>query len=111
MIIHQFLHWVRTAPAGERAEATGALARAYLFSDLSPDDRDVAEGAMIMMLDDPSPLVRLSLAHVLARDCAAPSTIIHALASDRPDIASIVLASSPILVDDDLVEFVATGGE
>jgi len=31
MIVRQFLHWARTAPAGERAEATGALARAYLY--------------------------------------------------------------------------------
>ena len=44
--------------AGERAEATSALARAYLYSDLSPDDLAAAEGAMIMLLDDPSPLVR-----------------------------------------------------
>ena len=35
MIVRQFLQWVRTAPAGERAEATSALARAYLYSDLS----------------------------------------------------------------------------
>ena len=58
MIVRQFLQWVRTAPAAERAEATSALARAYLYSDLSPDDRAAAEGAMIMLLDDPSPLVR-----------------------------------------------------
>ena len=41
MIVRQFLHWVRGASAGERAEATSALARAYLYSDLSPDDRPV----------------------------------------------------------------------
>jgi uncharacterized protein (DUF2336 family) len=57
MIVRQFLQWMRTAPAGERAEATGALARAYLYSDLAKDDRAAAEGAMIMLLDDPSPLV------------------------------------------------------
>ena len=62
MIVRQFLHWVRTAPPGERAEATSALARAYLFSDLGPDDRSAAEGAMIMLLDDASPLVRQALA-------------------------------------------------
>ena len=38
MIVRHFLQWVRTAPAAERADATGALARAYLYSDLSPDD-------------------------------------------------------------------------
>ncbi len=57
MIVRQFLHWVRTALPGERAEATSALARAYLFSDLGADDRGAAEGAMIMLLDDASPLV------------------------------------------------------
>ena len=58
MIVRQFLQWLRKAPPGERADATSALARAYLHSDLSPDDRAAAEGAMIMLLDDPSPLVR-----------------------------------------------------
>ena len=73
MIVRQFLHWLRTAPAGERAEATSALARAYLYSDLSDNDRAAAEGAMIMLLDDPSPLVRRALAEVFAgsRGCAA----------------------------------------
>src|SRR5205823_2499741 len=65
MIVRQFLQWVRTAEAAERAEATSALARAYLYSDLSPDDRAAAEGAMILLLDDPSPLVRYALADVL----------------------------------------------
>ena len=30
MIVRDFLDWVRTAPASKRAEATSALARAYL---------------------------------------------------------------------------------
>ena len=57
MIVRQFLHWLRTAPSGERAEATSALARAFLYSDLTESDRAAAEGAMTMLLDDPSPLV------------------------------------------------------
>ena len=66
MIVRQFLFWLRSAPAGERAEATAALARAYLYSDLSNDDLAAAEGAMTMLLDDPSPLVRAAMADVLA---------------------------------------------
>src|SRR5215470_15747424 len=66
MIVRQFLQWVRQAPAGERAEATSALARAYLYSDLSADDRAAAEGAMIMLLDDASPLVRRAMAEAFA---------------------------------------------
>ena len=89
MIVRQFLHWVRTAPAAERAEATSALARAYLYSDLSPDDRAAAEGAMIMLLDDPSPLVRAALARALAFSENAPPAVILALAADQPDVATL----------------------
>ena len=62
MIVRQFISWIRTAPAGERAEATRALARAWLISDLSEDDRAAAEGALLMLLDDTSPLVRQAMA-------------------------------------------------
>lgn len=108
MIVRQFLHWVRGASAGERAEATSALARAYLYSDLSPDDRAAAEGAMLMLLDDPSPLVRRALAEVFASSDAAPPAIVHALASDQPDVAAPILERSPLLLDADLVDTVAT---
>jgi uncharacterized protein (DUF2336 family) len=108
MIVRQFLHWVRTAPAGERAEATGALARAYLYSDLTPEDRDAAEGAMITLVDDPSPLVRLALAEALAASPDAPHAVIHALASDHSDIAALVLSRSPLFIDAELVDLVAT---
>ncbi len=110
MIVRHFLQWVRTAPAGERAEATSALARAYLYSDLSPDDRGAAEGAMLMLLDDPSPLVRRALADALAASPDAPPTIVSALAADQPAIAAPVLALSPLFIDAELVDAVATGG-
>ena len=93
MIVRHFLQWVRTAPAGERAEATSALARAYLYSDLSPDDLAAAEGAMLMLLDDPSPLVRRALADALAASPDAPPAIMLALAADQPSIAAPVLSA------------------
>ena len=109
MIVRDFLQWVRTAPAGERAGATSALARAYLYSDLSPDDLAASEGAMLMLLDDPSPLVRRALADALAASPSAPPAIVMALAADQPQIAAPVLALSPLFVDADLVDAVATG--
>lgn len=109
MIVRQFLHWVRTAPAGERAEATNALARAYLYSDLGPDDRAAAEGAMILLLDDASPLVRMALAQALASSAQAPAAVIQALASDQPEIAALVLERSPLFIDAELVDQIATG--
>src|SRR3974390_181777 len=109
MIVRQFLQWVRRAPPGERAEATSALARAYLHSDLSADDRAAAEGAMIMLLDDPSPLVRLALSEALAPAEPAPAVVVRALAADQSDVALPVLAKSPLLLDDDLFDLIAIG--
>ena len=109
MIVRQFLQWVRQAPPGERAEATSALARAYLYSELSTDDRAAAEGAMIMLLDDPSPLVRRAIAEAFASAEEAPRVVIHALAGDQPDVALPVLMHSPLLLEDDLVDLIATG--
>ncbi len=109
MIVRHFLDWVRTAPAGKRAEATSALARAYLYSELSADDLAAAEGAMLMLLDDPSPLVRRALADALAASPSAPPAVVLALAADQPQIAAPVLALSPLFIDADLVDAVATG--
>ncbi len=110
MIVRQFLQWVRTAPPGERAEAASALARAYLFSDLSAVEREAIEGAMVKLLDDVSPLVRAALAEALAASGKAPTVVIHGLAQDRPDIAAIVLERSQHFIDAELVDFVATAG-
>src|SRR5271155_1228370 len=109
MIVRQFINWVRTAPAGERAEATRSLARAWLISDLSTDDRDAAEGALLMLLDDASPLVRQAMAEVFARSADAPAAIVQALSLDQPSVALPVLEHSPLLIDADLVDIVATG--
>src|SRR5262245_8853959 len=108
MIVRQFLQWVRSAPAAERGDATAALARAYLYSDLTPDDRAAAEGALIMLLDDPSPIVRTELARALAFSESSPPAVILGLAADQPEVASWVLEHSPLLLDADLVELVAT---
>src|SRR5215210_1528503 len=110
MIVRHFLQWVRTAEAAERAEATSALARAYLHSDLTPDDRIAAEGAMIMLLDDPSPLVRQALADTIGSSPDAPAPVVHALVNDQPHIAAVVLEHSPLLLESDLVDSIAVGG-
>lgn len=111
MIIRRFLVWVRTAPAAERAQATHALARAYLKSPLAPDERVAAEAAMTVLLDDASPMVRYALADVLAPSLEAPRHVIIALAADQPEIAALVLQRSPLLLDSELVDILAKGDE
>jgi uncharacterized protein (DUF2336 family) len=109
MIVRQFINWIRTAPAGERAEATRSLARAWLISDLSESDRAAAEGALLMMLDDASPLVRQAMAEVFARSLEAPAAIVQALSLDQTSVALPILEHSPLLIDADLVDIIATG--
>jgi uncharacterized protein (DUF2336 family) len=109
MIVRQFISWIRTAPAGVRADATRALARAWLISDLTEEDRAAAEGALLMQLDDPSPLVRQAMAEVFARSTEAPAAVVQALSVDQPSVALPILEHSPLLIDADLVDIVATG--
>jgi uncharacterized protein (DUF2336 family) len=111
MIVRHFLRWVQTATPGDRAEATSALARAYLYSDLSSEDRLAAEAAMMVLLDDSSPMVRKALADALAVSTDAPHGVMLALAQDQPDIATVVVARSPVLAEADLVDLVGAGEE
>jgi uncharacterized protein (DUF2336 family) len=108
MIVRQFLQWIRNAVPGERAEAASALARAYLYSELSADDLPAAEGALIMLLDDPSPLVRRAMSEVFASAEKAPPLVVRALANDQPDVALPLLEHSPLLLEEDLVDLIAT---
>jgi uncharacterized protein (DUF2336 family) len=109
MIVRHFLRWIQTAPAGDRADATLALARAYLHSDLSTDDRAAAESAMVTLLDDPSPLVRRALADAFATAEDAPPTVLIGLLQDQPEIAGLIARHSPLLLDAELVDLVGAG--
>jgi uncharacterized protein (DUF2336 family) len=62
-----------------------------------------------MLLDDPSPLVRQTMAQVFAHSTEAPAAIVQALATDQPSVAIAILEHSPLLLDADLVDIVATG--
>uniref|UniRef100_UPI003BA90940 DUF2336 domain-containing protein n=1 Tax=Stappia sp. TaxID=1870903 RepID=UPI003BA90940 len=106
MIVEQFLRWMADAPDDRRAEATSALARAYLYSDLSEDEREAADAALTLLLDDPCVSVRRALAEALARSGDAPREVVLALAGDLPQIALPILRHSPVLLDAELVEFV-----
>ena len=109
MIVAAFLKWVETAKAQDRARAANALARAYLKSSMAPPDRQAAQLAMTYLLDDPAPQVRLALAEVLAAAPQAPRAIMVCLAEDQPEIASLVILQSPVLVDTDLVDIAGRG--
>lgn len=87
------------------------LARAYARARIAPDDRHAAEMAMIFLLDDPAPKVRLALAEALADSEDAPRAVVLPLAEDQPEIAAHVLLRSPMLTDADLVDLAAKGSD
>ena len=108
-IVRRFLAWTQRADTEERAEAVSALARAYLYSDLTGQARAEAELGLTALLDDPSALVRRALAEAFASAADAPRHIVLALANDQSDVASVVLARSPALTDAELVDCAAMG--
>ena len=107
-IVERFLHWARTAPVARRCDAAEALARGYLVSPMTPQERDDVEAAMTVLLDDPAPEVRQALAGVLAESDLAPHHVILALAADAPAIATIVVERSPVILDSELVELLGS---
>ena len=111
MIIRDFLAWTQNASATGRAEATTALARAYLYGDLSADEAWEAKTALLSLLDDPSPVVRLALAETCAASARTPRPLVVALSCDVPEVARPVLARSPVLTDADLIDAAALGDE
>ena len=109
MIVRRFLAWSQMVPPGQRAEGVSALALGYLYSSMTPEIRREAEAALTAMLEDPSPLVRRALAEAFASAVEAPHHCILALANDQPEIAALVVERSPVLTDQDLVDFAAAG--
>ncbi|MCT8267267.1 DUF2336 domain-containing protein [Afifella sp. JA880] len=108
MIVERFLTWIESAAPRRRVEAASALARAFLTSELSPEEHDGLEAAMTILLDDPNRLVRLALAEQLADSEMAPHHVILALSADHFEVATIVVEHSPLLLDGELVDLVAT---
>jgi uncharacterized protein (DUF2336 family) len=104
MMIRAYLDWSRTAGAADRAEAVGMLADVFLHGELAGVDRSDAEAALVLALEDPSPVVRLALAQALGGAERAPRAVISALARDQADIAATVVANSPVLSDTEVAE-------
>ncbi len=110
-MVENFLQWARKAPVAARVGAARELARNYLMPSLPEDERDEIDEALTILLDDPASEVRTVLADSLADSGNAPAHIVLALATDREAIATIVVKRSPVILDSELVDMVATRGE
>jgi len=111
VIVRRFLSWARLAPASARADATSALARAYLFAPMDEAERYEAEIALTVMLDDPSPLVHRALADAIASAAGAPRHLLNGLIAQGGEAAAIVLERTHLLTAAELVDAAALGAE
>lgn len=109
MIVQRFVKWCETANSAERAEGATILARAFVQSGITAEERSGVEAALTLMLDDPSPKVRLALAEGLADDSRVPRAVLLSLCEDSPAIACVVASRSPALRDDELIDLAASG--
>ena len=109
MLVREFLEWIDHAPSGQRADAAHALARAYLDAAVDADIRSAMEAAMTVLLDDPAHEVRAALADALGSSPAAPRHVIISLAVDTAEVAAVVLARSPLLIDAELIDIAGAG--
>ncbi|MDA4630909.1 hypothetical protein NZA98_07240, partial [Escherichia coli] len=73
----------------------------YLETGRAFEDRCAAEAALTLLLDDPSPKVRLTLAEAFSTSAHAPAHIVAGLARDQAEIAAYMLARSTVLTDID----------
>ena len=96
--------WPSERSVDARAHFATLLARSLERDDLAPHLQKRVVNALTLAVDDPSPRVRLALAEAIAGNVRAPIHIVAQLASDRPDIAGLVIARSPVLTDRDVPE-------
>lgn len=109
MFVERFIGWIDTAGDEEKAAATNALGRAFLISPMDEIERDAAEAAMTVLLDDPDVNVRLALADAFAESGQAPRHIVLALADDDASVSVPILGKSPVLLECELNNFIKKG--
>lgn len=91
--------------------AAREFAERYLVAeDGSQEQADMAT-ALTVLLDDPSRGVRKAIARALATSPLAPGLVVRCLANDVDEVSTIVLQSSPLFSEAELVDLLAGGSE
>jgi uncharacterized protein (DUF2336 family) len=108
-VVRRFLARAQRSGAPEWADASSALARAYLHADMTAAQRGECAVALAALIDVPHIAVRRALAEAFASSRKAPRALVVALANDRSEVAAPLLARSPLITDAELVDHVAAG--
>jgi uncharacterized protein (DUF2336 family) len=92
-----------------RADAARKVCQRISFADLGASDQAAAEQIVRILAADAADRVRRALAVTLQRSDQLPHDVARKLAEDIESIAVPVIAGSPVLTDEDLVEIVRGG--
>lgn len=109
MVASHFTQWIEETDIKAKLSAIDRMCSAYLHDEYSLENKRAAESAMMMLLDDPSPDVRQALAARICVSDEVPLFILNRLAQDQIEVAGPVLAYSPYLTENCLIDLIANG--
>ncbi|WP_062116712.1 DUF2336 domain-containing protein [Aureimonas sp. AU40] len=104
MLAHHFVKWCETANTVERCAGVALLAEAVIHRKFLPKETREAEAALLYALEDVSPLVRRTIANLVASSDRVSRQLVLGLARDVNEIALLVVSRSPLLTGPDLAE-------
>lgn len=109
LFAERFLLRLQAGSAAERAEVVRHLGGVYAETPAGSELQSDLSIALVAVLDDPVPMVRLSLAEATARCRHLPMTVLLGLAEDSPEVAAPLLRQNPSLTEAWLIDLVGSG--
>lgn len=114
MVFHEFLDWFERAAPLQQMQAIRNLVDCHFRHSgrmethcLLNDPQD-AEAILTMVLDSPNKELRKTLAATIAPLETAPDAVILGLANDEDEIAALVFAQSPLVLEAELLARLAS---
>ena len=111
MVVDRFFIWVGQATGAQKRAAIDALVAAWVSPNVGDDEREAIEAALTLVAEDDDLDVRRRLAECLAEEPTAPRHILQTLLDDHPIVAAPIAGRSEALIDAELVDLVAHGGD
>ncbi|MBY7649425.1 MAG: hypothetical protein C4617_02760 [Candidatus Liberibacter europaeus] len=109
MSLQSFITWTKKANLQERISVARIVGKTWCAGGFLKKEKDSLILAMMHLLDDPSPSVRLAFSRSIALSNTVPRHIILALSEDHPDVSGTIILHSPILKDSDLFDLIKRG--
>lgn len=106
--IHELLRLARDRSISGRSELVTTVSDLYFHRSQDLSEREIALMTDILrqLVHDVEMSVRRTLAERLAHQEAAPKSLVTTLANDDIEIAHPILAGSPLLQDEELIEII-----